>query len=280
MSANGAAEGSQWQARSAQPLVPWPPTSISPVRATEVSRAPSARDDSTQPDQGLRGLMAADPWLPSVRHSVALPVGIVERAVCGLKRRWHRERRRRKVARAYDMALEIARVIPRGSEVLDVGCGNGFIAHHLSALLGASVTGIDLGNNAEAPIDYRQYDGARFPAPDKSFSAVTLCYVLHHAQDPGLVLNEMRRVLRRDGLAVIYEDIPLSRWDRLVCKFHNRQWQGRTGPCTFRSEAEWGVLFEAFGFEVVSERQLSRWRNFTHPVRRRFYVLGKSPKGC
>jgi SAM-dependent methyltransferase len=171
------------------------------------------------------------------------------------------------------MALEIARVVPRGSEVLDVGCGNGFIAHHLSAMLGTGVVGIDLGSSAEAAIDYRHYDGARFPALDKSFSAVTLCYVLHHAQNVSVVLSEMRRVLRDGGLAVIYEDIPLSKWDRLVCKFHNRQWQGRTGPCTFRLESEWRVLFEAFGFEIVSERQLSRARNLTHPVRRRLYVL-------
>src|SRR5437870_6322744 len=81
----------------------------------------------------------------------------------GIKRRWARERRRRKVGRAYDMALEIARVIPRGSEVLDVGCGNGFIAHHLSAMLGTSVVGIDLEASCDAPIDYRRYDGARFP---------------------------------------------------------------------------------------------------------------------
>jgi len=239
---------------------------MSPARATEVSCAPSVRVHSTQPDQGLRGLTAAEPWLPSVRHSVALPVGIVERVVSGLKRRWARERRRRKVARAYDMALEIARVIPRGSEVLDVGCGSGFIAHHLSAMLGTGVVGIDFGSRTDAPIDYRQYDGARFPAPDKSFSAVTLCYVLHHAQDVGLVLNEIRRVLRPDGLAVVYED-------RLVCKFHNRQWQGRTGPCTFRLESEWRAVFETFGFEIVSERQLSRARNLTHPVARELFVL-------
>jgi len=49
----------------------------------------------------------------------------------GAQRRWRRERRRRKVGRAYDMALEIARCLPRQSRVLDVGCGNGFIAHHL-----------------------------------------------------------------------------------------------------------------------------------------------------
>src|SRR5712675_40526 len=137
--------------------------------------------------------------------------------VNGIIRRFKRERRRRKVGRAYDMALEIARVIPYGSEVLDIGCGNGYIAHHLSAMLGPDAVGIDLGRSAEAPIDYRQYDGARVPAPDNSFDAVLLCYVLHHAQDVSLVLNEVRRVLRPGGLAVIYEDIPETWWDKGVC---------------------------------------------------------------
>src|SRR3989454_12856005 len=108
--------------------------------------------------------------------------GLLGVFVSGIQRRWAREHRRRKVGRAYDMALEIARIIPRGSEVLDVGCGNGFIAHHLSAMLGTGVIGIDLGNSAEASIDYRRYDGSRFPMPDHSIDAVLLCYVLHHAQ--------------------------------------------------------------------------------------------------
>jgi ubiquinone/menaquinone biosynthesis C-methylase UbiE len=195
------------------------------------------------------------------------------RLIHGLKRRWARERRHRKVGRAYDMAREIARVIPSGSEVLDVGCGNGFIAHHLSAILGTSVVGIDLGDSAEAAIEYRSYDGAHFPVDQNSVDAVLLCYVLHHAQDVLGVLNEMRRVLRDGGLAIIYEDIPGSWWDKGVCWFHNQQWRGRTGACTFRLESEWRALFESFGFEIVSERSLSRWRNLTHPVSRRFYSL-------
>ncbi len=174
MSANGAEEGSQWQARSAPPLVSAPPTSMSPVRATELSGAPSARDHSMLRNQGLRGPTAAYPWLPSLRHPVALPSDVVEHIFRGIRRRWARERRRRKIGRAYDMALEIARIIPRGSEVLDVGCGNGFIAHHLSAMLGASVLGIDLGEDSDAPIDYRRYDGAQFPVEDDSFDAVLL----------------------------------------------------------------------------------------------------------
>jgi SAM-dependent methyltransferase len=193
--------------------------------------------------------------------------------ISGLKRRWARERRRRKVGRAYDMALEIAGVIPRGAELLDVGCGSGFIAHHLSAMLGAGVIGIDLGSTTDAPIDYRRYDGQRFPVTNDSFDAVTLCYVLHHAQDVKLMLSELRRVLRDGGLAVIYEDIPRSWWDKGVCWIHNRQWRGRTGPCTFRLASGWRALFESCGFEIVSERPLSRWRNFTHPVARNLYVL-------
>jgi SAM-dependent methyltransferase len=195
--------------------------------------------------------------------------------VNGIKRRFRRERRRRKVGRAYDMALEIARVIPYGSEVLDVGCGNGYIAHHLSAMIGASAAGIDLGRSAEAPIDYRQYDGARFPALDNSFDAVLLCYVLHHTQDVSLVLNEVRRVLRHGGLAVIYEDIPRTWWDKGVCWIHNQQWRGRTGPCTFRPEYGWRSLFSSFGFEILYERGLSRWRNLAHPICRRFWLLSR-----
>jgi len=102
--------------------------------------------------------------------------------VNGIRRRFQRERRRRKVGRAYDMALEVARVIPFGSDILDVGCGNGFITHHLSAMLGRNALGIDLGDRAEAAIDYRRYDGAKFPLMDDSVDAVLLCYVLHHTK--------------------------------------------------------------------------------------------------
>jgi ubiquinone/menaquinone biosynthesis C-methylase UbiE len=193
--------------------------------------------------------------------------------IVGIKRRCLRERRRRKVGRAYDMALEIARVIPRGSEVLDVGCGNGFIAHHLSAMLGQSVLGIDLANSAEAPIDYRRFDGTRFPLPNDSVDAVLLCYVLHHAQDVSALLSEAQRVLRTNGIAVIYEDIPQNRWDKCMCWLHRLKWRARTGPCTFRTQKEWQTLFCRLGFEFVRQRTLSRWRNCTHPVSRRLFVL-------
>jgi len=177
------------------------------------------------------------------------------------------------VGRAYDMALEIAPVVPVNSRILDVGCGNGFIAHHLSAMLGANVIGIDMEATTEAAIEYRQFDGQHFPVADRSVDAVLLCYVLHHAQHLDVVVSELQRVLSAGGRAIVYEDIPESWWDRIVCWTHNLKWRKRTGACTFRSDAEWRTLFNSAGFAIVSERQLSRWRNFTHPVCHRFYVL-------
>jgi ubiquinone/menaquinone biosynthesis C-methylase UbiE len=140
-------------------------------------------------------------------------------------------------------------------------------------MVGTKVLGIDLDPTTEAAIAYRQFDGMHLPLNDGSVDAVLLCYVLHHAQDVGTVMKELRRVLASGGQAIVYEDIPATWWDRLVCWIHNLKWRKRTGPCIFRRESEWKTLFTSAGFEVIAERQLSRWRNFAHPVCRRFYLL-------
>ena len=160
-----------------------------------------------------------------------------------------------------------------GMRVLDVGCGSGYIAHHLSAMLGTGVMGIDLDQTTEAPINYRPFDGTRFPVETSSLDVVLFCYVLHHAQDLGTILNEVRRVLRDGGQLAVYEDIPASWWDRIVCSIHNRKWRSRTGPCSFQTADGWARMFASAGFEVVNTRSLSRWRNLAHPVRRRLFVM-------
>lgn len=234
----------------------------------------SVREDST-PYHAFRSdyWTASQPSLIDAAPAVAFQEND---RVHWLIRRWRRERRRRKVGRAYDMALEIAKSLPRASpelRVLDVGCGNGYIAHHLSAMLNTRVIGIDLDERTEASIDYRAFNGASFPVEDQSLDALLFCYVLHHAQSLETLLSEVRRSLRTGGKVLVYEDMPEKWCDRIVCGIHNRKWRRRTGPCTFRTEVGWRRAFESAGFEIVTTRALSRWRNFAHPVSRRFFLM-------
>lgn len=249
---------------------------MSAISPTPLS-GPNVPSPHEPPLSHLSGLRAPS---PDRIESWATPLEFFAELTEGLARRWRREVRRRQVGRAYDMALEIAALIPQGSRVLDVGCGNGFIAHHLKALLGSSVMGIDVAKSTQAHINYQQYDGQTFPVGDKAVNAALFCYVLHHAQGLQEIFRELRRTLRDGGLLLVYEDIPEHWWDRIVCAIHNRKWRLRTGPCTFRDEREWHNTFAAEGFELCFTRPLSRWRKIVHPVSRRFFLLRlKSPKG-
>ena len=183
--------------------------------------------------------------------------------------------KRKRVGSAYDMATEIAPFLSEQMKILDVGCGDGFIAHHLSALLRAPVIGIDILPAVEAPIDYLPFDGKTLPLDSNQFDGALACYVLHHAQDQTMLVNEIHRVLIPSGRLIIYEDIPKSWLDKLLCAKHTRDWESRSGSCHFRQEADWESFWEERGFEVIVKAALSRWRDLSHPVARCLYVLQK-----
>jgi ubiquinone/menaquinone biosynthesis C-methylase UbiE len=192
-----------------------------------------------------------------------------------LRRIYHRLMRRRRVGCSYDMAKEIVTWLPDGARTLDVGCGSGFIAHHLGAMLGVRVQGTDVGPEPEATIPYSRFNGVSLPLVTGTFDAVLFCYVLHHAADASRLLADAARVLTPSGRLVIYEDTPRTWLDRLLCLRHERQWKQRTGRCTFRRDSAWRQLFATLGLQVSHARSLSPLRDPMYPVHRSLYVLEK-----
>jgi ubiquinone biosynthesis O-methyltransferase len=98
----------------------------------------------------------------------------------------------------------------RGTAVLDLGCGGGFMAVAL-AERGARVTGIDPSESAIAAarrhaeehnweIDYQVSGGESLPFGDSVFDVVVCVDVLEHVEDIQRVLSEVRRVLRPNGI--------------------------------------------------------------------------------
>jgi SAM-dependent methyltransferase len=103
-----------------------------------------------------------------------------------------------------------------GGRILDVGCGTGQFTQILIESLNSyeSMTGIDIeqGYLGEArrkfqgrKFQFMVADSAEIPFQDESFDFVAISKALHHLEDPGRTLGEMKRVLRSGGYFLVNE---------------------------------------------------------------------------
>jgi 2-polyprenyl-3-methyl-5-hydroxy-6-metoxy-1,4-benzoquinol methylase len=101
----------------------------------------------------------------------------------------------------------------RGSDVLEVGCGIGTDAVQF-ARAGAHYTGVDMTSSALEMASRRfeleglsgRFERARatsLPFDGGRFDLVYSHGVVHHIDDPGLAVEEFRRVLRPGGTAIV-----------------------------------------------------------------------------
>jgi SAM-dependent methyltransferase len=121
--------------------------------------------------------------------------------------------------RARWSARRLGPLIRPGDRVLDVGAGDCRLDLLLQERLGCEVVPVDVADFNRTPLKVVHYDGLHLPFPADSFDTVLLVFVLHHAKDPRAVLDEARRVSRRQVL--VLEDVNLTWWDRMVFRgFH------------------------------------------------------------
>ena len=114
------------------------------------------------------------------------------------------------------LAQELA--LPRGSLVLDAGCGVGDVADHLAGEYGLKVTGIDIldfniklakqravRRDLQGMVSFQNMSYADLRFADQSFDGVYTVETLVHAADADAVLEAFHRVLRSDGRLVMLE---------------------------------------------------------------------------
>ena len=148
-------------------------------------------------------------------------------------------------------------LISRDASVLDLGAGDGLLAHQiLRTRPDLSVRGLDVLLRPSTHIQVDLYDGRRIPAPDASVDCTLLVDVLHHASDPVLLLREAARVSRRG--VVVKDHLAENVLDEATLRLMD--WVGNAGHgvhLTYRywPRARWLRAFADLHLEPVVWRE-------------------------
>ncbi len=147
------------------------------------------------------------------------------------------------------LADTLSALIPAESELLDVGTGDGSIALKIANRADrVTVRGVDIMKRPTTHIPVTLFDGITLPFADKSVDVVSFVDVLHHTDDPQVLISEAARVARK--AVVIKDHLSENRIDHMTLRFMD--WVGNAPhgvvlPYNYAPRATWEAWFEAAG---------------------------------
>lgn len=155
----------------------------------------------------------------------------------------------RRIRRLADAIIER---LPHGARVLDVGCGSGDLAALiLSERPDLTIEGIDVLVRPGTAIPVTEYDGEHIPFPDGSFDAAIVVDVLHHTDDPALVLAEISRVA---PIVIVKDHLRDGLFAGLTLRFMD--WVGNAAhgvrlPYNYLSRREWTQIWQTLHLDTA-----------------------------
>jgi len=156
------------------------------------------------------------------------------------------------------LASWFAQLAPKNSRILDVGCGDGLLSAILSSKRpDLTLQGIDVLVRERAHIPIALFDGTHIPFGESSFDAVLFCDVLHHTEDPTILLREARRVACR---CILLKDHfckgPMARGRLRIMDWVGNARFGVALPYNYWTESKWQTTWLEIGLvpeQIVTE---------------------------
>jgi ubiquinone/menaquinone biosynthesis C-methylase UbiE len=165
-------------------------------------------------------------------------------------------------ARGKDLerVVEIVSGADPGGELLDIATGGGHVANALAPFY-EKVTALDLTpkmlqkaqefieSNGVTNVSFVQGDAENLPFPEESFTTVTCRIAAHHFPDIRAFVKEAYRVLKRNGLFILVDNVAPERKE--LDRFYNLI-EKRRDPSHIRAhkKTEWISMLEHEGFNI------------------------------
>ena len=181
------------------------------------------------------------------------------------------------------LAELLAARLPQRASVLDIGCGDGVISSLIASFRpDVSIQGVEFLVRPECKIKCRAFDGLTLPHPDASFDVCLFVDVLHHTEDPAIMLREAARVTRR--FVLLKDHVDENMLDDVTLRFMD--WVGNRPhgvvlTYNYQSRKQWAEYFLRCGLKEetwTSEVSLYAWP-FSLLVGRKLHfvaMLGKT----
>lgn len=149
----------------------------------------------------------------------------------------------------------LARFIPPNARLLDVGCGDGTLTKRLCELRpDITAEGVDVLIRPQTAIPVTQFDGQKLPFPDASFDCILFVDVLHHTEDPTVMLREAARVAK--NCIVLKDHTQEGFLAHSTLRFMDWVGNARHGvvlPYNYWRRQQWNNAFQQLGLQIEKE---------------------------
>jgi ubiquinone/menaquinone biosynthesis C-methylase UbiE len=129
---------------------------------------------------------------------------------------WYARNTARDMPEFAALAQRVSAGLPAGSRILEVAPGPGYLAIEIARRGNFAVTGLDISHTfveiaarnareAHVDIDFRHGNASAMPFPENIFDLVLCRAAFKNFSQPVVAMNEMHRVLRPGGRALIVD---------------------------------------------------------------------------
>ena len=162
-------------------------------------------------------------------------------------------------------SYQVSKYLKNGAKILDIGCGNGrflllLLRFGKYVLYGTEREGNSSKRASQIPeINLKIGNITKDDYQENMFDAVTLYQVFEHLTEPKETLENISRIIKKDGILVI----SFPNINSLQSKIFKGKWFHLDPPrhLFFLKPSDFKELLKSYGFEVIKERYYSVEQN-------------------